>query len=60
MKFVSSLASSLLLRPSSFASCVTTCPSSGLGGGGAEDEVTVDEGADFLAERVGLGGFTIT
>ena len=28
--------------------------------GETEDEVTVDEGADFLAERVGLGGFMIT
>ena len=32
----------------------------GAGGGGTEDEVTVDEGADFLAERVGLGGFIVT
>ena len=32
----------------------------GAGGGGTEDEVTVAEGADFLAERVGLGGFIVT
>ena len=32
----------------------------GAGGGGTEDEVTVAKGADFLAERVGLGGFIVT
>ena len=30
------------------------------GGGGTKDEITVAEGADFLAERVGLGGFIVT
>ena len=32
----------------------------GAGGGGTEDEVTVAEGADLLAERVDLGGFIVT
>ena len=32
----------------------------GAGGGGTEDEVTVDEGTELLAERVGLGLFIVT
>lgn len=32
----------------------------GSGGGGTEDEVTVDEGAELLAERGGLGWFIET
>ena len=32
----------------------------GAGGGGTEEDIAVDEGADFLAERGGLGGFIVT
>ena len=49
-----------IVKEDEVGGCCGGADDGGAGGGGTEDEVTVDEGADFPAERVGLGGFTVT